>query len=85
MPRLLSLHSKDLERPAGGAVTDGSRPHRSVELGRGNVDLKGLVKARADVGFRGWAIAELDREPEPGRTSKESAVIPVSTSSASSS
>jgi inosose dehydratase len=73
--RLLFLHIKDLESPVPGATGDVSRSYRFVELGRGKVDLKGLFNALAKVGFKGWAIVELDRVPDPARTPKESAAI----------
>jgi inosose dehydratase len=39
------------------------------------VDLKGVFAALHDVKFRGWAIVELDRVPDPARTPKECAAI----------
>lgn len=71
--RLLFLHIKDLESPVAGA--SGNRSYRFVELGRGKVDLKGVFKALDDVGFKGWAVVELDRVPDPGRTPRQSAMI----------
>jgi inosose dehydratase len=73
--RLLFLHIKDVESPVPGATGDLSRSYRFVELGRGQVDLKGVFAALADVGFRGWAVVELDRVPDPSRTPKESAIM----------
>lgn len=73
--RLLFLHIKDLESPVPGATGDLSRSYRFVELGRGKVDLKGVFDALESVGFKGWAVVELDRVPDDARTPKESAVI----------
>lgn len=73
--RLLFLHIKDLQSPVPGAGGDGSRSYRFVELGRGKVDLKGVFQALDQIRFKGWAIVELDRVPDPGRTPKESATI----------
>jgi inosose dehydratase len=73
--RLLFLHIKDLEAPVPGATGDLSRSYRFVELGRGKVDLKGVFATLRDIKFRGWAVVELDRVPDPGRTPKESALI----------
>ncbi len=75
--RLLFLHIKDVEplTPAPGATGGAARRYRFVELGRGTVDLKAVFKALADVGFKGWAIVELDDVPDKARTPKESAVI----------
>jgi inosose dehydratase len=39
------------------------------------VDLRGVFAALTEVGFRGWAIVELDRVPDPSRTPKDSAII----------
>jgi inosose dehydratase len=44
-----------------------------VELGRGRVNLPGVFAALRDIAFDKWAIVELDRVPDPGRTPKESA------------
>ena len=73
--RLLFLHIKDLETPVPGATGDLSRSYRFVELGRGKVDVRGAMKALEDVGFRGWAVVELDRVPDPARTPKEAGRI----------
>ncbi len=73
--RLGFLHIKDVESPVPGATGDLSRSYRFVELGRGSVDLKAVFAALADVRFRGWAIVELDRVPDPNRTPKESALM----------
>jgi inosose dehydratase len=73
--RIAVLHIKDLESPVPGATGDLSRSYRFVELGRGKVDIKGVFAVLKQVGFKGWAIVELDRVPEPSRTPKESAII----------
>ena len=68
--RLLFLHLKDVEPTAGG-----QQPYRFVELGRGKVNLTGVLEALKDVKFRGWLIVELDAVPDKARTPKESALI----------
>src|SRR5688572_7437007 len=73
--RLLFLHIKDLETPIPGATGDLSRSYRFVELGRGKVNLKGVFDALNAVGFKGWAVVELDKVPDAARSPKESAVI----------
>jgi inosose dehydratase len=73
--RLLFLHIKDLESPVPGATGDLSRSYRFVELGRGKVDLKGVFAALGQIGFKGWAVVELDRVPDKARTPKDSAII----------
>jgi inosose dehydratase len=56
---------------AGGAGRAGG--YEFVELGRGRVDVPGVFAALRDIAFDKWAIVELDRVPDPGRTPKESA------------
>lgn len=73
--RITVLHIKDLESPVPGATGDLSRSYRFVELGRGKVDLKAVFATLKQVGFKGWAIVELDRVPDPSRTPKDSAMI----------
>jgi len=69
------VHLKDVR--AGGAGRaggpGGSSPYEFVELGRGRVDLPGVFAALRDIKYDKWAIVELDRVPDPGRTPKESA------------
>ena len=73
--RLALLHLKDVT----GAVPAPGRPQREgyqwVELGRGRVDVKGVIGALRDTRYRGPAVIELDKVPEPGRTPRESAEI----------
>jgi inosose dehydratase len=65
------VHLKDVR--AGGAGRSGG--YEFVELGRGRVDLPGVFAALRGIAFDKWAIVELDRVPDPGRTPKESAEI----------
>ena len=44
-----------------------------MELGRGRVDLPGVFAVLREIKYRKWAIVELDRVPDPGRTPKEAA------------
>jgi inosose dehydratase len=73
------VHLKDVrqappEAPASSASPDRRSPsYQFVELGRGRVDVPGVLAALRDVAFDKWAIVELDRVPDPGRTAKESA------------
>jgi inosose dehydratase len=73
--RLLFLHIKDVQSPLAGHTGDPMRSFRFVELGHGKVDLKAVLAALTSVGFKGWAIVELDAVPDKARTPKESAVI----------
>jgi inosose dehydratase len=66
------LHLKDV-RPSGSGRSGGSGGYEFVELGRGRVDVTGVFAALRDIAFDKWAIVELDRVPDPGRTPKESA------------
>ena len=69
------VHLKDV-RPGGAGrsgVAGGSSPYEFVELGRGRVDLPGVFAALREIKYDKWAIVELDRVPDPGRTAKESA------------
>lgn len=59
------VHLKDVRSTPTG--------YQFVELGRGRVDLKGVFGALNDIGFKGWAVVELDRVPDPNRTPRESA------------
>jgi len=71
--QLLFLHLKDVETrtPAGGETPP--RPYRFVELGRGRVDLPGVVRALGEIAFRGWVVIELDAVPDRARSAKEAA------------
>jgi inosose dehydratase len=75
------IHLKDV-RAAGGAGEAGGAGgagraggYQFVELGQGRVDLPGVFAALRDIGYDGWAVVELDRVPEPGRTARECAEI----------
>jgi len=71
--RLLFLHLKDVIELPGGER--GGDKYKWVELGRGLVDVVGVVAALQKSNFRGWAIIELDSVPDPGDTPKECAAI----------
>jgi inosose dehydratase len=60
------VHLKDVR-------ADGAGSYQFVELGRGRVDVPGVLTALRDIAFDKWAIVELDRVPDPGRTPKECA------------
>ena len=69
--RLAMLHLKDVETRRDG----GRDSYRFVELGKGRVDLPGVLTALRDIGFGGWGIVELDAVPDGARSAKESAVM----------
>ena len=72
--RLLFMHIQDVESIPKEQSSRG-RDFRFVELGRGRVDVPAAFKALHDVGFRGWAIVELDAVPDPARSPKDAALI----------
>jgi inosose dehydratase len=69
--RLLFLHIKDVEELPQS--TDPKHTYRWAELGRGKVDIPATFAALKRVKFHGWAVVELDSEPDASRTPKESA------------
>jgi inosose dehydratase len=71
--RLLFLHLKDVvDMPMTAKM---KYPFQWVELGRGKVDLPAVFGALDKVRFKGWAVVELDKVPDPARTPKECAII----------
>jgi inosose dehydratase len=72
--RLVFMHIKDVEKLTPSGTPPGPS-YRFVELGRGQVNIKAAMEALKRVGFKGWAIVELDAVPDNARTPKESAVI----------
>jgi inosose dehydratase len=66
--RLLFLHLKDvIEIPPG---VRGGTKYKWVELGKGLVDVPGVMAALKKNKFRGWAVIELDNPPEAGDSPK---------------
>jgi len=65
---ITALHLKDVQ------AIDAAPGYQWVELGRGRVDVKGCVAALRDIGYKGWAIIELDRVVDPGGTPRASAI-----------
>ena len=61
------IHLKDV-RPSGDT-------YQFVELGRGRIDLPGVFAALRGIGFDKWAIVELGRVPDAGRTPIEAAEV----------
>lgn len=72
--RLLFLHLKDVV-DISADTPKAKYPFQFVELGRGRVDLPAVFAALDKVGFKGWAIVELDRVPDSSRTPKQCAQI----------
>jgi inosose dehydratase len=64
--RLLFLHIKDVERVSKSV-------YRFVELGHGLVDVPAVFESLNKMGFRGWAVVELDEVPPDAHSAKEAA------------
>jgi len=73
--RIGVVHIKDVVSPAPAVNGAPPRPYQFVELGRGTVNLKGVVAALNATDYEGWAIVELDAVPDPSRTPKDCAII----------
>ncbi len=56
--RILFMHFKDVKN------ADNANGYEWEELGRGRVDLPGVIAALHEVHFRGWGVVELDRVPK---------------------
>jgi len=67
--RIKVVHLKDVR------AIDRAPGYEWVELGRGRVDVKGCVAALKEIGFRGWAIIELDRVPDANGSPSASAIM----------
>ncbi|MBV9085163.1 MAG: TIM barrel protein [Acidobacteriaceae bacterium] len=73
--RLLFMHLKDVVNISMADEKSAKYPFKFVELGRGRVDLLAVFAALEKIGFRGWAVVELDRVPDKSRTPKECAIL----------
>jgi inosose dehydratase len=71
--RLGLLHLKDVRKvePANASAKN----YQFVELGRGRVDVPGVLASLKKIEFRGPAIVELDAVPDKGQTPRECAEI----------
>lgn len=65
--RVRHVHLKDVDSALAGRVADGSllfadavRQGMFVPLGRGDVDISGLVSILEDAGYHGWYVLEQD-------------------------
>jgi inosose dehydratase len=73
--RLEILHLKDVVSPVPGDKKPPRQSYQWVELGRGKVDVPGVIAALKKASFQGPAIIELDRSPDPARTPKDCAAL----------
>ncbi len=70
--RLLMIHLKDVRRDALAAAQEHraalrGRKYLFCEIGKGALDLSGILKTLSAIRFQGWAIVELDgNEPSSG-------------------
>jgi inosose dehydratase len=71
--RLAILHLKDVRSTPPVAGHSEKEAYQFVELGRGRVDLPGVIAALKGISFRGPAVLELDEVPDTGRTPRECA------------
>jgi inosose dehydratase len=71
--RIKVMHIKDVVSPGPPADNGQPRAYQFVELGRGKVPLPQVKTALDTIGFKGWAIVELDSVPDKGKTPKDCA------------
>lgn len=63
------VHLKDL--PASSVNNRRTPGEKFCELGRGALDLAGVIKALEDIGYEGWIMIERDsREPDYGQSAR---------------
>ena len=83
--RVIHVHLKDVDADAAGRVRSGEIAFRQavidgmfVPLGRGAVDIAGVVQELEATHFRGWYVLEQDvslsGEPDPGNGPKADAI-----------
>jgi inosose dehydratase len=73
--RITVLHLKDVVSPVPGDSRPARESYRWIELGRGRVDVPGVIAALGKTQFQGPAIIELDAVTDPSRTPKDCAAI----------
>ena len=65
-----ALHLKDVQSPLADKLDD-KKAYKFVELGQGNVNMKGVFDNLAKIKFQKWGIVELDGVPDKTRTPKQ--------------
>ena len=73
--RIRVLHLKDVVSPLPGDTRPPRQSYRWVELGRGTVDVPGVIAALRKVSWSGPALIELDAVTDPSLTPKDCAAI----------
>jgi inosose dehydratase len=68
-PRIVFLHLKDVQFGVDG------RPYKFCELGEGEADVLGVLRALDAIGFEGWGVVELDYQTAPDRSPRRSAEL----------
>jgi inosose dehydratase len=61
--RISYVHLKDVRR----------NPFAFVPLGEGDLDMAGIVRTLAELGYQGWVTVELDSHPQPRAAAETSA------------
>ena len=69
--RLAYVHMSDVQTTPGA---DGTMSSRFVELGQGRLNLPAVFAALREIGYDGWAVAELEAA-QPGRKPADSAAM----------
>jgi inosose dehydratase len=70
--RLAMLHIKDVKDLGDPEAAKSGKTYKFVELGQGKVDFPAVFAALKTVGYRGWAVVELDSVPA-GRAPRDAA------------
>jgi inosose dehydratase len=87
--RVIHVHLKDVDEAKAAHVRSGEVPFRQavidglfVPLGKGAVDIAGLIAALEEAGYQGWYVLEqdvsLEGEPADGTGPKKDAIASVS-------
>jgi inosose dehydratase len=73
--RLAVVHLKDVVSPVAEIAKDPLYSYKFVELGRGKVDVPGVVETLHRLAFKGPVVIELDAVTDPSRTPKDCAAV----------
>jgi len=73
--RIRVLHLKDVVSPLPGDTRPARQSYRWVELGRGTVDVPGVIATLRKISWSGPALIELDAVTDPSLTPRDCAAI----------
>jgi len=73
--RIRVLHLKDVVSPLPGDTRPARQSYRWVELGRGTVDVPGVIATLRKISWSGPALIELDAVTDPSLTPRDYAAI----------